>query len=104
MGHETRNASYHAIDKLSEKQQTVYNAIESLKLATDKEVSHALNWEINRVTGRRNELIDIGRIEPVGKIFDNHTGRWLMQYRVKVKPKISVPDMSKKREHQFSLL
>ena len=38
---------------------------------TDKELQKLIGWEINRVTGRRNELVALKRIEIAGEKVQN---------------------------------
>lgn len=52
--------------KLPKARQAVLDAITSLQQATDREIADHLGWPINRVTGRRGELVKAGFIEKVG--------------------------------------
>lgn len=99
---ETRNKSYRELTGVSQKQQSVLSAIEVLKVAFDKDIAKYLGWEINRVTGRRNELVDLDKIEEVGKFHDPSTNRMIMRYRVKAKS-IVMPAF-KDKDYQYSLL
>jgi predicted transcriptional regulator len=49
-------------DKLGDKQRKVFNAIQHLGEATNEEVSNYLDWPINCVCGRSNELSRFGVI------------------------------------------
>ena len=59
----TRNNSFHKMKNLGEKQSKVLAAIKSLGKCSAYEASKYLGWEINRVTGRINELEKLGRIK-----------------------------------------
>jgi len=52
--------------ELGDKQQIVYDAVKELSRATNEEIAHYLGWEINRVTGRVNELSKYGMLVPDG--------------------------------------
>lgn len=71
--------------KLNQKQQTVFNCIkfmsERFGPPTDLEINNWLYWEINQVTGRRNELVAKGLIEQAGTKKQN--GRNAITWRVK---------------------
>jgi hypothetical protein len=54
-------------DRLPETRLKVFDAIFDLEAATDREIAERLGWEINRVTGRRKELQQLGFIEPCGE-------------------------------------
>jgi DNA-binding MarR family transcriptional regulator len=52
--------------KIGEKQQRVYEVIYQSDNITNNEIAQLLGWEINRVTGRVNELVKLGLVEFVG--------------------------------------
>jgi Mn-dependent DtxR family transcriptional regulator len=57
------------------KQQTVYGAIKSKGMATNRMIAKALGWDINRVTGRVTELVNKGMVMADGTYFDKQTNR-----------------------------
>lgn len=57
---ETSRLAYTGIKKLGDKQEAVRDAISELGTANNKQVAKYLGWEINRVTGRVNELVRMG--------------------------------------------
>ena len=59
----TRNNSYHTLTKIGDKQTKVLEAINSLGKCSAYEVSKYLGWDINRITGRINELEKLGKIK-----------------------------------------
>lgn len=66
-GTETKAKVFHALkDKLPTARLKVFEAIFELRTATDKDIVEYLGWEINRVTGRRKELQEMGLIKYVG--------------------------------------
>lgn len=66
--------AYRTIANLGEKQSKVLEKIEELQPCSNKQIARALGWEINRVTGRVNELAKIGLIK-TEKIAKGETGR-----------------------------
>lgn len=68
------------IDKCRAK---VLNAIKELGVCTDKDIANKLGWEINRVTGRRGELVIEGKVISDGKRKDLKTNRpvnyWMLK-------------------------
>lgn len=48
---------------------------------TDKEISEVLNYPINTITGRRNELVKMGMVESNGKR-EQSNGRTAYQWRI----------------------
>lgn len=73
-GKDARNRSYWTIRRLGEKQHQVLNQLLTKNLS-NAEIAAALNWPINRVTGRCKELRDAGLIEDKGKAYDIKTRR-----------------------------
>ena len=67
---DTSLASYHDIrSRLSAKQQVVMAAVKlsfGQRAFTRKQLARALNWEINRVTGRVLELVEKGYLHESG--------------------------------------
>ena len=57
------------------KQQTVYGAIKTTIPATNRNIAKALGWDINRVTGRVTELVNLGMVTSNGTHFDKQTNR-----------------------------
>lgn len=60
------------LPKLTEKQQIVFDTIQSIQngtnqYVTDKMIGKYLNWDLCKVTGRRGELAKLGRIEEAGR-------------------------------------
>lgn len=54
--------AFQSLNDLGSKQREVYEAIKQLGEACDLDVAFFLGWPINRVTGRRNELMKAGVI------------------------------------------
>lgn len=48
--------AYNSIQELGNKQMEVFEKIVELQPCSNKTIAESLNWEINRVTGRVNEL------------------------------------------------
>lgn len=54
--------------KVGGKQAKVLEALTQLRVATDKELACFLQWPINCVTPRRNELVKMGQVFEGGKV------------------------------------
>ena len=54
--------AYRSINNIGDKQSKVLEKIEELQPCSNKQIARSLNWEINRVTGRVNELAKMGYI------------------------------------------
>ena len=59
----TSKLAYSSVQELSSKQFEVFLKIVELQPCSNKSIAEALNWEINRVTGRVNELAKRGLIK-----------------------------------------
>ena len=70
----TSALAYASIDQLGHKQLEVLQKIEDIQPCSNKQIAKSLNWEINRVTGRVNELAKKGFIKCVG-VATNEIGR-----------------------------
>ncbi len=53
---DTSLEAYRTLANLNEKQKAVYNVIKSRQPIPDIQIAEILEWPINRVTPRRNEL------------------------------------------------
>lgn len=51
----------------SKARREVFLAIKTLGITSDIEIKEYLGWDINKITGRRNELVKEGKICFVGK-------------------------------------
>lgn len=75
--HKTSGAAYHGT-KVSTRdfcRQQVLIAVKKLQPCTDREISEYLNWPINSVTPRRNELVASGQVVLAKKDPDPKTNR-----------------------------
>lgn len=59
---ETSRSAYKSLKDLGDKQRVVYEAIKTLGRATNEQLAEHLGWEINRITGRVNELSHYGMV------------------------------------------
>lgn len=64
----------HLQDKLGYNQKQVLAAIRKYPNSTNNELADILDWTINRVTGRVNELRKLNLVEDGGKRRDRITG------------------------------
>jgi len=81
----TSKTAYDSIvDKLGDRQEQVFEAIKSMKQATNEQLSDYLHLPIQSITGRVNELNRYGLVEPVG-IERTKSGRpaklWSVKYK-----------------------
>ena len=68
---------------LSNNQKLVYEALSKLGESTDAEISRHLEWPINQITPRRNELVDTGLIvccrKRVCNVTKTRVKAWMVQ-------------------------
>tara|TARA_R100000742_G_C4275052_1_gene95315 strand:+ start:418 stop:681 length:264 start_codon:yes stop_codon:yes gene_type:complete len=67
---------------IGEKQQTVYSVIKSKGGATNRMIAKHLGWDINRVTGRVTELVNMGMVTTTGTFKDKETNRTVTLWQV----------------------
>ena len=60
---------------LGSKQKTIYTLIKKKGPITNRQIAKSLGWDINRVTGRVSELVNLGKIVSDGVIYDTDTNR-----------------------------
>lgn len=63
--------------------QQVFNAIRKLQPCTDKKLAEHLQWPINRITGRRNELVEKEIVTLAKKDTDPESNRLVSWWQVK---------------------
>ena len=63
---ETSRQAYKSLKDLGDKQRQVLDTLGELGIASDQDIAEALGWEINRVTGRRNELVKFNLVKQHG--------------------------------------
>lgn len=78
----TSMLAYSSIEGLGNKQLEVLEKIEEIGPCSNKQIAKSLKWEINRVTGRVNELHKKGLIKCVGTAV-NELGRSEKVWEVK---------------------
>lgn len=67
-------------NKLSPARKCVLEVFENIgEPLTDKDVAMALDWPINRVTGRRGELVKAGILAEAGKVLRGKTHETLWE-------------------------
>ena len=67
---------------VASKRQTVHNVIAYLKPATNRNIAKHLGWDINRVTGRVTELVNLGVVKADGTHKDKETNRTVTVWKV----------------------
>ena len=71
----TQVSSLKKLKNLDGKRKTVYDIIKTKGKATNRMIAKALGWDINRVTGRVTELVNLGMVTTDGTIYDSDTNR-----------------------------
>ena len=74
--------AHNSIKELGNKQMEVLIKIEEIQPCSNKDIAKALRWEINRVTGRVNELAKLGYIKSE-KMARNNIGRLEKLWEIK---------------------
>lgn len=70
----TSRLAYDSVQHLGNKQIEVLEKIEEIQPCSNKQIAESLHWEINRVTGRVNELAKKGIIKSE-RLARNNIGR-----------------------------
>ena len=70
------------LENLGRKQQAVLRAIDDLGMASNRMIAKKLGWEINRVTGRVTELVNLGKVTSVNTTVDKDTNRTVTLWQV----------------------
>lgn len=84
LSQQTKRESFALIQpQLMPKQQVVYDCILQHRSISNRMLSVRLNLAINSVTGRTNELVELGMVEEDGMFFDATTRRNVIQWRIK---------------------
>jgi predicted HTH transcriptional regulator len=68
---------------IGNKQKKVYKTIKSLGKATNRMIANDLGWDINRITGRVNELVNFGLVVSTGTYKDRETNRTVTLWECK---------------------
>ena len=63
------------------KRDIVYNTLKSLGTATNSMLARHLGWDINRITGRVNELVHDGKVKENGTHKDTATNRTVIIWK-----------------------
>jgi hypothetical protein len=69
---DTRDAAFHALSDRAQRQRQVLDVIRRYGPITDKQIAERLGWPINCVTGRRGELVGLGRACRRGSVSSNN--------------------------------
>lgn len=78
----TSRIAYASIENINNKQSEVLAKIEEIQPCSNKQIARALKWEINRVTGRVNELAKKGYIKSE-RMAKNNLGRLEKLWEIK---------------------
>ena len=70
------------LENLGHKQQAVLRTINNLGMASNRMIAKKLGWEINRVTGRVTELVNLGKVTSMNTTVDKDTNRTVTLWQV----------------------
>ncbi len=82
MKQDTSLAAYNQLEKVRNKQLSILQAIAVLHSACDYQIAAALKWPINRVTGRRNELVKLNMVCQDCKKLNLETKRTVIHWKL----------------------
>lgn len=72
-------------DDLQPKEMVVFGIIKMNQPCSNQHIAMALGWEINRVTGRTNSLVEKGVVIAYDKA-KNEFGRSVIRWKIKLPP------------------
>ena len=67
---------------ISDRQKSVLGALTVAGPSTNRELAKLLNWDINRITGRITELVNLGLVTTEGTKKDLETNRTVTLWKV----------------------
>ena len=73
--------AYQKLEKLAEKRRKVFDAIDFLGEACNLDVAYHLQWSINRVTPRTNELVKMGLVKESKRAITPRTDRKVIYWK-----------------------
>ena len=79
---ETSREAYYQLENLSEKRKKVFETIKELGIACNLDVAYKLQWPINRVTPRTNELVKMKMVAEAKRDITPRTGKKVIFWRV----------------------
>lgn len=79
---DTSRDAYHQLENLSEKRKKVFEAIKELEIACNLDVAYKLQWPINRVTPRTNELVKMKMVAEAKRDITPRTGKKVIFWKV----------------------
>ena len=80
---QTQVDSFNELQKeISDRQKSVYSVLTVHGDCTNREIARYLGWDINRVTGRVTELVNLGMVNTNGTKFDHETNRTVTLWKV----------------------
>ena len=86
-----------AKENINDKQKIIYNTIKKLGICSDHQIADFLGWTINRVTPRRGELHDSGKIIRAYRDKDFETGRTVSFWKINDSTKLLNPNANEQR-------
>lgn len=75
--------AYHTLTNISDKQRDVFDVIYHHKGICNLEIAYELQRPVNQITGRTNELVEMGVVEAGYKAKSPITGRTVIYWTAK---------------------
>ncbi len=79
---ETSLDAYHQLEGLSAKRKRVFEAIKELGEACNLDIAYKLQWPINRVTPRTNELVKMRIVTEAKRDITPRTGKRVIYWKI----------------------
>lgn len=95
--------AYHTLNNVGQKQAMVFDAIKTLGKASDLDIANFLDMPINRITPRRNELVEMNLIKEAKRDIHAFTGKRVIFWEVKEEAKKITQEVQKKKGHYFHI-
>lgn len=73
--------AFRSLNNINERQRQVYNALEEICPASNRQVSEQSHLPINTVTPRMGELVEAGRVVEAYRDRDDKTGRTVIFWK-----------------------
>lgn len=74
--------AYRQLEGLSVKRKKVFETIKELGMACNLDIAYKLQWPINRVTPRTNELVKMKMVTEAKRDVTSRTGRKVIFWKV----------------------
>lgn len=89
---DTSYQAYKSLKRLGDKQSLVYGVIKDCGPVSNLDIAKRTGWEINRVTPRCNELVELGMVVESHRAVHPITGKRVIYWKVNPTPKPTIKD------------